>query len=60
MPYIKVTSGSLTAEQKELLIKRLTQVASEIMEVPPEFFMAVIDWRQNNRPDQAGLSKKYG
>ena len=24
MPYIKVTGGSLTAEQKELLIKRLT------------------------------------
>ena len=48
MPYIKVTSGSLTAEQKELLIKRLTQVASEIMEVPPEFFMAVIE----ELPDQ--------
>ncbi len=48
MPYIKVTGGSLTAEQKDLLIKHLTQVASEIMEVPSEFFMTVIE----ELPDQ--------
>ena len=48
MPYIKVTGGSLTAEQKDLLIKHLTQVASESMEVPSEFFMTVIE----ELPDQ--------
>lgn len=48
MPYIKVVGGSLTTEQKNLLIKRLTQVASEIMEVPSEFFMTVIE----ELPDQ--------
>ncbi len=48
MPYIKVTGGSLTAEQKELLIKRLTP--------RPEHW----DRWPDNRPDQAGISKKYG
>ncbi|HBM98105.1 MAG TPA: 4-oxalocrotonate tautomerase, partial [Ruminococcus sp.] len=30
MPYITVESGVLSDEQKELLIKRLTEVSSEI------------------------------
>ena len=38
MPYITVESGALSDEQKELLIKRLTEVSSEIMNVPQEFF----------------------
>lgn len=42
MPYISVESGALSAEQKELLIKRLTEVSSEIMGIPPEFFMTSI------------------
>ncbi|MBC5744026.1 tautomerase family protein [Lachnospiraceae bacterium MD308] len=42
MPYITVESGALSDEQKELLIKRLTEVSSEIMKVPQEFFVATI------------------
>ncbi len=42
MPYITVEGGVLTDEQKELLIKRLTEVSSEIMKVPQEFFITTI------------------
>ena len=42
MPYITVESGSLSDKQKEELIKRLTEVSSEIMEVPQEFFVTTI------------------
>lgn len=42
MPYITIESGPLSNEQKELLIKRLTQVSSEIMHVPEEFFTMTI------------------
>ena len=42
MPYITVESGALTDEQKEELIKRLTEVSSEIMKVPQEFFVITI------------------
>lgn len=42
MPYITVEGGILTDEQKAQLIKRLTEVSSEIMKVPQEFFMTTI------------------
>lgn len=42
MPYITVESGALSDEQKELLIKRLTEVFSEIMKAPQEFFITTI------------------
>lgn len=42
MPYITVESGVLSDEQKELLIKRLADVFSEIMNVPKEFFTTTI------------------
>jgi len=42
MPYITVESGLLSDEQKESLIKRLTEVSSEIMNVPQEFFVTTI------------------
>ena len=42
MPYITVESGALPDEQKEELIKRLTEVSSEIMRVPQEFFVTTI------------------
>jgi 4-oxalocrotonate tautomerase len=48
MPYITVESGKLTDEQKENLIRRLTETAAEIMEIPPEFFMTTI----KELPDQ--------
>ena len=48
MPYITVESGKLSDWQKEELIRRLTEVASEIMGVPQEFFAATI----KELPDQ--------
>jgi len=42
MPYISVESGALTDKQKETLIKKLTEVSSEIMNIPPEFFCVTI------------------
>ncbi len=42
MPYIEVKSGKLSEAQKTLLIKRLTEVASEITNIPQEFFMTTI------------------
>ena len=42
MPYITIESGALSDEQKENLIKRLTEVSSEIMNVPQEFFSVTI------------------
>lgn len=42
MPYITVESGALSNEQKELLIRRLTEAPSEIMKVPQEFWVTTI------------------
>ncbi|MCM1295421.1 MAG: tautomerase family protein [Muribaculaceae bacterium] len=42
MPYIKIESGKLTDDQKTLLIKRLTEISSEIMHIPQEFFTTTI------------------
>ncbi|NDO18373.1 4-oxalocrotonate tautomerase [Lachnospiraceae bacterium MD329] len=42
MPYITVEGGNLSDKQKEMLIKRLTEVSSEIMNIPPEFFITTI------------------
>ncbi|MDD6795141.1 MAG: tautomerase family protein [Clostridiaceae bacterium] len=42
MPYISVEIGKLNREQKEELIKRVTEVASEVTHVPSEFFQTTI------------------
>lgn len=42
MPYITVEGGKLSKEQKEELIKKLTEVSSEIMHIPSEFFLTTI------------------
>lgn len=42
MPYITVEGGVLSDEQKEQLIRQLTEAASGIMKVPPEFFITTI------------------
>lgn len=39
---LSIESGTLSDEQKEKLIKRLTEVSSEIMKVPQEFFVTTI------------------
>ncbi len=42
MPYISIESGLLSQEQKEELVRRLTEVSSEIMNVQQEFFTITI------------------
>ena len=42
MPYISVESGALTSEQKKELIERLTSTASEITNIPSQFFTVTI------------------
>lgn len=42
MPYITLEGGKLTKEQKEELIKKLTEVSSEIMHIPSQFFLTTI------------------
>lgn len=42
MPYISVESGALTSEQKKELIERLTATASEITNIPTQFFTVTI------------------
>jgi 4-oxalocrotonate tautomerase len=42
VPYITIEGGRLTAEQKQQLIERMTNVESEIMKIPSEFFMTTI------------------
>lgn len=42
MPYITVESSILSDFQKEELIRRLTEVSSEIMNIPQDFFVTTI------------------
>lgn len=42
MPYISIESGRLSAEQKKQLIERLTTTASEITNIPEQFFTVTI------------------
>lgn len=42
MPYISIESGLLTTEQKKQLIERLTTTASEITNIPEQFFQVTI------------------
>lgn len=42
MPYITIEGGQLTTEQKERLIAKLTQVSSEILNIPQAFFTITI------------------
>ncbi|MCY6355384.1 4-oxalocrotonate tautomerase DmpI [Clostridium sp. ZS2-4] len=42
MPYITIEGGRMTAEQKQQLIEKITNIASEIMNVPSEFFITTI------------------
>lgn len=42
MPLISIESGNLTIDQKEELIDKMTKVASEITNIPSEFFLVTI------------------
>lgn len=42
MPYITIESGTLSDTQKEQLIRRLTEISSETMKIPQEFFVTTI------------------
>jgi 4-oxalocrotonate tautomerase len=42
MPYITIEGGNITSEQKRKLISEMTRLASEIMQIPTDFFMVTI------------------
>ena len=42
MPVISMEGGKLTAEQKRILIQRFTESASEVTQIPKQFFMVTI------------------
>jgi len=42
MPVITIEGGQMTSKQKRELISKMTQLASEIMQIPPDFFMITI------------------
>ena len=42
MPFISIESGQLSKGQKNELIEKITQLASEITHIPSEFFMVTI------------------
>ena len=49
MPYITIEGGgALTREQKSELIRKVTEVASEVMQIPMEFFLCTV----NELPDE--------
>ena len=43
MPVIKVDIGKITAEQKVALIKGLVTVASEVINIPEQAFVTIIN-----------------
>lgn len=42
MPYICFEAGALTSEMKSSLVRRLTEAAAEIMQIPPDYFFVSI------------------
>ena len=42
MPVITVEGGQISSNQKKELISKMTQLASEILQIPPDFFMITI------------------
>lgn len=56
MPLITVESGSLTEMQKEELIARLTDISSQIMNIPKDFFMVTIKELPNKNIGIGGRS----
>lgn len=42
MPVISMEIGKLTAEQKRTLIQRFTETASEVTQIPKQFFVMTI------------------
>lgn len=65
MPYISVEGGYLSGEQKEELIKRLTEVSSEIMNIPQEFFTVTLKELPDNNIGIGGrtidkIKSEYG
>jgi 4-oxalocrotonate tautomerase len=42
MPVITIEGGQITSQQKRELISKMTQLASEVMQIPPDFFTITI------------------
>jgi len=51
LPFIQIDAGIITKEKKAELIKRLTQAASSVLDIPASAFSVII--RENN-PDNIG------
>ncbi len=48
MPVIAWDGGKLTREQKQELVRRLTEVATEVTKVPAQFYSVII----REQPDE--------
>lgn len=42
MPVITIEGGKITSEQKKELISKMSQLASDVMQIPISFFMVTI------------------
>lgn len=51
MPVITVEAGKMDRNQKALLVKELTQKASEILNIPEHAFVTLL---KENNPDNIG------
>jgi len=54
MPYISFEAGALSAEVKRELIRRLTEVSAEIMNIPKDYFFVSIHELSNENVAIAG------
>ncbi|MGI6492417.1 MAG: 4-oxalocrotonate tautomerase [Peptococcaceae bacterium] len=52
MPVITVEAGKMDKNQKALLVKELTQKASEILNIPEQAFVTLL---KENEPDNVGV-----
>lgn len=55
MPVITLEGGKMDQTQKEALIQRLTQTASEVLNINPEAFVVLL---KENNPDNVGSGGK--
>ncbi len=60
MPVITIEGPELSLEKKEKLAKELTQIASEIMNIPKDVYVVLIKENPNENMAQGGIliSKK--
>lgn len=61
MPVIKIDCGQLSVDQKERLIKSLTETASSIMNIPESAYVVLLNEMNRDNIGVGGemLSKKH-